>query len=309
MIAAAGAASRTGSSGRIAVSHFSSRAWRRPAFFFALSFFSSLSPAHAWWAASHMVCAQIAHDRLSPGARAEADRLIAVLAGDEPRADHFVPAAAWLDQIKKQGFAGFETWHFVNLEPNAGNGEPIPPPGDHVVSAIEHSLETLGRKDAGDFLRAFSLRILIHLVADAHQPLHCVNRFDARSPAGDFGGNTFPVRWPSDPKANLHILWDDSLGLYPQLAPGEDWRKRIPAAARELQEMLPPEKLPGWRERDPRRWALESHRLALEVVYPGIRENEPPSPEYLEKGREVVRQRLALAAYRLADLLETVLGP
>lgn len=270
---------------------------------------ASATPAGAWWAASHMVSAQIAYDRLSPAARAEAERLIAVLAASEPRADHFVPAAAWLDQLKRQGFAGFETWHFVNLEPAPGGGEPQWPPGDHVVSAIEHSLETLGRRDAGDFLRALSLRLAIHLVADAHQPLHCVNRPDPRSRGGDHGGNTFTVRWPADPAANLHILWDDSLGLYPQLAPGEDWRRRIPAAARELQSLLPPEKLPAWRESEPAQWALESHRLALEAAYPGIGDGEEPSAAYLEKGREIVRQRLTLAGYRLGAALERALAP
>ncbi len=268
------------------------------------------SPVQAWWAASHMISAQIAYERLSPGVRAEADRLIAVLASSEPKADHFVPAAAWLDQLKRQGFAGFETWHFVNLEPVAGGArEPEWPPGDHVVSALEHGLETLRRKDAGDFLRALSLRLVVHLVADAHQPLHCVNRPDPRSARGDHGGNTFAVRWPADPAANLHILWDDSLGLYPQLATGEDWRQRIPAAARELQKRLPPEKLPAWRDGNPRQWALESHLLALEVAYPGIGNGEEPSAEYLEKGRQIVDQRLALAAYRLAAALEAALGP
>lgn len=266
------------------------------------------SPAEAWWAASHMVCAEIVHQQLSPEARAEADRLIAVLAEFEPRANHFVPAAAWLDLLKKQGFASFESWHYVNLEPREGSTEPVLPPGDQVISAIQTNLETLRRQDAGDFLRALSLRILMHLVADAHQPLHCINRPDPGHPRGDLGGNTFGVRWPADPNANLHILWDDSLGLYPQLAPGENWRGRIPAAARELQAAWPPEKLPGRVELDPHTWTLESHQLALTVAYPGIRPGDAPSAEYLARGREVVRQRLALAAYRLVLLLEDALG-
>lgn len=266
------------------------------------------SPAEAWWAASHMVSAEIVHQRLSPEARAEADRLIAVLADFEPRADHFVPAAAWLDQLKKQGFASFESWHYVNLEPREGSAEPLLPPGDQIIGAIENNLETLRRKDAGDFLRALSLRVLMHLVADAHQPMHCINRKDPNNPRGDLGGNTFGLRWPADPSANLHILWDDSLGLYPQLAPGENWRRRIPEAARELQAAWPPEELPARFQLDPQIWALESHQLALTVAYPGIRPGETPSAEYLARGREVVRQRLALAAYRLVLLLEDALG-
>lgn len=274
-----------------------------------LSLFAFSKPAQAWWAASHMVCAEIAYERLSPGAKAEADRLIAVLGDADPKVREFVPAAAWLDQLKKQGFTGFESWHFVNLLPSADGTDPELPLGDNVVTAIEHSLETLRHKDAGDFLRALSLRTLIHLVADAHQPLHCVNRPEPGSPRGDLGGNVFRLLWPSEPSANLHVAWDDSLGLYPQLAPGEDWHKRIPSAARDLQAALPPEKFPEWKERDPKVWVLESHRLALTVAYPDVKRGEEPSAEYLERGRSVVRQRLALAAYRLAASLEDALGP
>ncbi len=47
---------------------------------------------------------------------------------------------------------------------------------------------------------------------------------DPRFPRGDHGGNTFPLRWPADPRRQpAHPVGRRPRPL-PQLAPGEDWR-------------------------------------------------------------------------------------
>jgi hypothetical protein len=273
-----------------------------------VAWLGSAGPAAAWWAASHMVSAQVAYERLSPAARAEADRLIAVLAGAEPRADHFVPAAAWLDQVKRHGYGAFESWHFVNHPYPTASSPPPVPAGDNVLTALHHNLETLRDPAAGDFLRALALRAVIHLVADAHQPLHCINVQSTLFPDGDQGGNAFKVRWPADPDASLHMLWDDAFGLYPPLAPGEDWLRRIPAAARELAAALPADSLPQRQDLDPTHWTRESYTQAI-GAYRDIEPGAAPSPAYIDRGRQVARERLALAGYRLAELLEDALAP
>jgi hypothetical protein len=48
---------------------------------------------------------------------------------------------------------------------------------------------------------------------------------------------------------------------------------------------------------------MESHRLARNVAYQGIRPGQAPSAAYLARSRRVVARQLALAGYRLADLL------
>ena len=54
---------------------------------------------------------------------------------------------------------------------------------------------------------SYALRFLIHYVGDIHQPLHCMNRVDKSYPAGDKGGNDFPL--PNHYDANeLHAVWD-----------------------------------------------------------------------------------------------------
>lgn len=51
------------------------------------------------------------------------------------------------------------------------------------------------------------MRLLMHYTGDIHQPLHATSRLDKEYPAGDRGGNSFPV--PSIMGAkNLHSVWD-----------------------------------------------------------------------------------------------------
>ena len=55
--------------------------------------------------------------------------------------------------------------------------------------------------------RSYALRLLIHYVGDVHQPLHSTSRVNAEFPAGDRGGNSFPL--PNHYAANnLHSVWD-----------------------------------------------------------------------------------------------------
>jgi len=52
-----------------------------------------------------------------------------------------------------------------------------------------------------------AMRLLMHYTGDIHQPLHATSRVDKEYPAGDRGGNSFPV--PSiDGAKNLHSVWD-----------------------------------------------------------------------------------------------------
>ena len=52
-----------------------------------------------------------------------------------------------------------------------------------------------------------AMRLLMHYTGDIHQPLHATARVNADYPAGDRGGNSFPL--PSiDGAKNLHSVWD-----------------------------------------------------------------------------------------------------
>lgn len=292
----------------------------------------SASPAEAWSGTGHMLVAEIAYHRLDPDTRQEADRLIRVLAELDPKSDHFVPASVWMDRIKRTGLDAFDPWHYVNL-PLGKSPETFPslPPGPHVVWAIERSMTTLADHPTteNDFSKALMLRVLIHLVGDVHQPLHAATRMSPELPQGDRGGNDFILserRHPfllscpetSSPEAenqepkpdrqeNLHSFWDRGAFALPETR----WPSDAPcltALAAEIQHRFPPESVPHWTRDDPTEWARESHRLAASVAYEGTQPGRAPSAAYIREAQPVVLRRIAVAGYRLAAALESVLG-
>lgn len=260
--------------------------------------------ATAWQETGHLIAAQIAWQELSPAARQRAASTLAPL-GDGT----FVDFSLWLDRRRARGLHHFDAWHYVNL-PYVVGALPAPPgkpAAENVVWAIDQARATLENPAAGPFERAFALALLIHLVADVHQPLHCADRITPQHPQGDRGGNDFPIRHPA---ANLHRLWDRLADLFPPLDPQDPnaVARRLPDYVERLRQRVPKSSQPGWRQLDARGWAQESYRLGVDVAYHGIEEGAVPSPAYLERVRAIAGERLALSGYRLAHLLEQLLA-
>ncbi|MEM1177541.1 MAG: S1/P1 nuclease [Acidobacteriota bacterium] len=265
---------------------------------------AAAAPAGAWFAGGHIVVAKIAHDRLSTPAKVEADRLIGVLADFSPARADFVSASVWLDEIKEVGWNTFDTWHYISLPYNPEGLRGVPPALDNnAVAALEESLETLKNPDAGDLARAFSLRVVIHLVGDLHQPLHCISRFSKRLPQGDRGGNDFPLA-----DKNLHLYWDAAAGLLGDLDSSSS-SEDVAAAVEGLLQAVPEEAMPPWQGEEPLAWAQESYGLAVSVAYVGLIEGREPPESYRIRAQLVSQRRLVTAGYRLAAVLEDALAP
>jgi len=178
----------------------------------------------------------------------------------------------------------------------------------------------------------FMLRLTLHVVGDLHQPLHAANGYFNDTalgwhPDGDRGGNSISIKAPPGLAnvSNLHLLWDAGAGLYLSKWPfTEDQKAELLRNATELARRFPREDLPQYDageisrcwgggaspracEAVFRRWANESHELALSEAYShGLRQGEAPSAEYLANTQRVVRRQIALAGYRLADVLRVV---
>lgn len=271
---------------------------------------SLLAPrAWAWGPTGHMVVAQIAYQELSPSARTEADRLIAVLGRSDPRLAHFVPASVWMDEVRYSGMRALDLWHYVNLPINAeGLSSVAPAVTPNVVWAIDQAAATLANPQATDFEKAFMLRVLLHTVGDVHQPLHTVGRFTAALPNSDRGGNDFLLEVEGAP--NLHALWDGLVGLYPRVDPKGEWSADIARMAQEVSSAVPPPppRRVEWHEGAAAAWAREGFELAQQVVYEGIEEGGRPSEEYRQRAQGVIAERLLLAGLRLAAILDSNLG-
>jgi len=237
-------------------------------------------------------------------------------------------------------------WHYIDIPYNANGFDPstqpttrrastgpatqaaITPPGPHdIVEAFAQCTAELKSAKISDADKAVDICWVEHLVGDIHQPLHAADMFSKDHPNGDKGGNDdFVLREPPypDSRTNLHSLWDSLAGNFQseQLCTYEARGLREdPKYSREkLKDQLA--------VHDFMAWANESHQLAIEDVYlngklqtgtnrgdnrgwgRGFDDSTPGVPPgYMANAEHVALQRIALAGYRLADVLNNIFDP
>jgi len=222
----------------------------------------------------------------------------------------FIESSSWPDDIRKDkrfydvdreqptallpGFPDMERhrdWHFVNRPLDAGQRH-----RQAVSGEIDHQLvalaAVLGVQDATRSKRAYTLPWLIHLVGDAHQPLHAAAEPSAAEAPGKPPSIVNPFN-PRKPRSTLHAFWDDLPG--PLWLRGED----LDAASAALIARYPPP-LPSTSAQ----WIDESWLIARNSAYPpDVGKTPTISAEFMERSREIANRRVAEAGYRLADLL------
>jgi len=87
-----------------------------------------------------------------------------------------------------------KAFHFVDIPFEAsGPANPPLPHAPHVISKIGDFSAALKQAGASAKNKVNTLSWLIHLFGDIHQPLHCIERISELHPAGDRGGNSFPL--------------------------------------------------------------------------------------------------------------------
>ena len=292
-----------------------------------VTFFSPLS-AEAWNAAGHRLIARIAWDFLDPQTRLEVADLLRThpdyvrwqQRGQDRDADRnaFIEASTWPDEIRKDtrfyevgrdaasktllGFPDMEQhreWHYVNRP--VGSDLPENYSRGLLDQALPAMAQTITAKKASLTQRSYALPWLIHLVGDAHQPLHT-----SRKP---LGGSPLQFadeqKWanpfnPQKPPLSLHGFWDS--------LPGPLWLRgaRLDEQSKALVASFPYRHYSG----ESAQWLDESWQIARKSGYPS--EEEPGktlSAAFHQKSRDIAERRLAEAAYRLADLLNRLINP
>ena len=286
-------------------------------------------PVLAWNAAGHRLIAVIAWEHLRPEVRGEVTLLLhrhpdharwLRRAGEEDSDRRvFIEASTWPDDIRKDkrfysvgsddptptlpGFPDMErrrSWHYVNIPLNATpDATPLSGQIDRQLAVLAR---TLGAPDADQQERTYALPWLIHLVGDAHQPLHTSVRLDTEG-KWDKLGNGLEVHNPFNsrkPVSTLHAFWDD--------LPGPPWLRgdRLDQASQALMAEHPR----PTRSTSSQRWIEESWQIARDSAYPPENGTMPTITEtFYEKSREIADRRVAQAGYRLADLLNQSFKP
>lgn len=279
-------------------------------------------PALAWNATGHRLSACIAWERLSAETR---DR-VAVLLREHPdyanwtrkaaeasrERTAFIEASVWADRIRYDprfhdpdetatpslpGFPDMQRhrdWHYVNrplpgfpstpVRENANTGK--------LDKQLVKLAATLGSRASSGTERRYALPWLIHLTADAHQPLHVVNAEAAwEAPEGEQ-----KVINPSATRkrvTSLHAFWDDLPG------PSSLRGKKLDSACLALiaTYATPAPSTSG-------RWIDESWQLAKDQGFPPNRKHPRTiSTTFYSNAKKTADRRIAEAGYRLADLL------
>lgn len=297
-----------------------------------------LTPAFAWWDAGHMQIAYVAYKHLEAPVKDKIDALLKLNADyakwtagcpDDKTAKlyAFIHAATWADDIKTKeygytrdkadsptagqniGYADKNQhayWHFrdINFSPD---GTPIPAPDPvDAVTQLKLLLAALpASAGASDDIRSYDLVWLLHLVGDVHQPLHAAGRFTQPIPGGDAGGNAESVIPATGQTMALHAYWDSVFGGYSSPygavfdADATDGLASIVTNDASAQIS------------DPQAWTEESVALAKQFAYaPPVSSGKNAvllTRDYETNARNVARGQAALAAARLANVLNTAL--
>jgi hypothetical protein len=299
-------------------------------------------PAYPWGAQGHAAIGLVAEQRLTPETRRQIERILgnADLAGiaswmDDLRgaAKGFGPLAA--DPVARQLvqlFPNSEEWHFTNLPLGTvryADDSPFARPDD-VVHEINLAVAVLEGKSTVVSPR-IAVYMIVHFVGDLHQPLHVgtgyYNLSDPSHPVlitdpaaasgkeNDKGGNEL---WYGGQRSEeLHAYWDSRLSFKIAGSP------EIPALAKQIAPAIQsgawasPGDHHAWSEA----WAAESLQAARQA-YAGLafgpavidqgklkRISITLPPGYEATALPLARERLAKAAFHLAELLNAIDWP
>jgi hypothetical protein len=263
----------------------------------AVALLACAPPAQAWGAEGHRIVGLVAEQLLDPRARDALRQLV----GEESLAD----LGLWMDEERgrlRATLPGSERWHFDN-RPVCGGTAADCAHGDCASQAYARELAVLRDRSAPPAARATALRIVVHVLADVHQPLHAADHDDR-------GGNDLLVNIGrrARPKP-LHRAWDSD--FVKRAVRGEAQARVAAGLVAEYRSRIGP--IQSGELRD---WMDESTAIARDYAYgrlPGFAcgAQLPPvvqlPPEYADGAAGIVRERLARAGIRLAGVLNSAL--
>jgi hypothetical protein len=230
------------------------------------------SEALAWSRDGHRLSCAIALDVMSKSTRTAAFDILDIGSSEE-----FLDLCTWAERVKA---AQPETaaWHEMLLPRDATGldiGRDCPPPDGCVLTRVIQEISTL-KSEAPNEEKATSLRLLMHLIADLHQPLNF-------GFADDGGGRKIEANFLGR-KTTVYDIWETHLFEADRVAPGNTLETLW--LAHEVQTH--PEPLDWARESyfimrtPPTGYVGNPGGLTFDEAY--VRQNRPVAMGQLEKG-------------------------
>ena len=236
-----------------------------------------------WGPTGHRTAGEIAEKHLTKRTLKKIDKLL--------QGESLAFVSTFADQIKSdRRYDKFYSWHYVNM-PIDGNYETwMKNPQGDVVSGIQHCLKILKDETSSTEDKRFFLKMLVHLVADLHQPLHVGRKEDK-------GGNTIQVQW-FNKGTNLHRVWDEDMI--------REWGMSYVELADNAKD-LTKEEIKQLQEGTIIDWMNDTHKLTGKV-YNSVEVGENLRYRYSYDYFPIVRTQLQKSGIRLAKLLNDIFG-
>jgi hypothetical protein len=198
--------------------------------------------------------------------------------------------STWADENRDTKTA---PWHYINLPLGLSHDafvKAVQESDINVYTAILKTEATLTDPGTAAEAKNEALKYLIHLVGDAHQPMHMSRKEDK-------GGNTIQLRF-EDEGTNLHGLWDSKLIDHEGLSQEELVKKYDVASPADIKQ---------WQAASPLEWLWESYQITTEL-YANAKPGQSIDEAYYQKNIPVIRKRIDQAGIRLAGELNRLLA-
>ncbi|MBS1707768.1 MAG: S1/P1 nuclease [Armatimonadetes bacterium] len=254
------------------------------------------SCAFAWHDTGHRVVGEIAWRSLTSK---EQTQVTAILTTLGVRYQSLPNACVLPDDIKRftDAVTGFkqdhsmDNWHYKDKSVTPGHPTPANDDGQ-LMKKLPELIDSLTRDHGATKEVAFKLAMLGHLVGDCHMPLHTSAMWLPQTGKFDRGGNDYKLQ---DSRHNLHLFWDAlPTGNVDTLV--DKIMRDHPATSYSHRRLTI----------GPEVWADESWKISRDFVYT-TPQGQEPSKEYTDKALRIAYDRLALAGYRLAEVIKTIL--
>lgn len=236
----------------------------------------------SWGFKGHRAVAEIAQKHLNAST--------AYVVSSYLKGEAMSEVSTWADENRNPATA---PWHYINLPLGLSRDafvKAVQESNNNVYTAILKTETTLKDANASAETKNEALKYLIHLVGDAHQPMHVSRKEDK-------GGNTIQVRFDGK-GTNLHSLWDSKL-IDKEGLSQEDIVKTYDTAT--------PGDIKQWQSDSPIEWLWESYQITTEL-YANVKPGQNIDEVYYQKYIPVIRKRIDQAGIRLAGELNRVLS-
>lgn len=303
------------------------------------------TPVRAWGRIGHLTVCDLAYRNFTPATRAAVKDMLRSGRGgilvegrgrmEDRRYSVFNVGCLEEDALPRR----HPEDHFINVAREVSAiGEECPAGGECILAGIERDLAILRDRTRPREERVFALMALGHWIGDIHQPLH-VSFADDRGGNGivaTLAGRCGTSRYRVE---NLHGIWDNCLleaGLFERVRRRADFKRSWSKdtityrAVDTLQANTGLAEERAMVDGGPRQWAQESLDVTLDpaslygvrasdgcrysegallLTSRGPKRTQAVGQDYLERFAPVAEERIRLAGFRLAHLVNAALDP